>query len=110
MDLITCIECGRPVAQALDPGAKVKATCSACQPDPAIMLRFALAVREARKLSGEKVAYCAARVGVTRQHWMRWEKADQLEPPYERKDKLLTLFANTQGAGVILEEVRLWPG
>lgn len=109
MDLIVCGTCGRPIAKALEPGVKLKGVCSACQPDPAAMLRFAMAVREARKLSGHKQAYCAARVGVSDRQWRRWETCYGLEPPVELRDRLLSLFADTRGAQVMLKEVQSWP-
>lgn len=110
MDLIVCISCGRPVARALDPNARVKATCSACLPDPTDTLRFSIALAQARRLSGHKVEYCAARAGVTREGWRKWEAGANLRPPYDRRDKLLSLFADTPGARVMLEEVQRWPG
>lgn len=110
MGVITCKRCGRPVGQLTDGLAKVRAVCSACLPDPVAMLRFSIALREARQASGAKMAYCAAKVGVTRCQWFRWERGVKQAPPYERRDKLRSLFIGTDGEPIIEEEVRTWPG
>jgi hypothetical protein len=109
VDLIVCTGCGRPIAQALDGSAKIRGICSACQPNPAEMLRFSVALCAARKASGHKAEYCAARMGVKRAAWYRWENSLKLKPPYKYRDALVALFEGTPAAPIIQEEVRQWP-
>jgi DNA-binding transcriptional regulator YiaG len=109
MDLIVCTTCGRPIAQPLDAGADLRGTCSACLPNPVDMLRFSIALQTAREVSGHKAEYCAARLRVARKTWYQWEVGQKRRPPYNRRDALLALFADTPAAPIMLAEVQAWP-